>query len=55
VIQALYLAALNLANHSAWGLVIMYLLVLAPCGAGYYFLARTGELKTGGAGGEAAA
>jgi lipopolysaccharide export system permease protein len=48
VIQALYLAALNIANHSIWGLALMYLLVLAPCGGGYYFLSRSGDYKIPG-------
>lgn len=43
VMQGLYLVAYNLAKESMGGLVLMYVLVFAPLGAGYYFLSARSE------------
>lgn len=38
VIQGVYLAAFSISRHSAWGLVLMYVLALAPIGGGLLVL-----------------
>ncbi len=43
VMQGLFLASYNLARQTLWGLPAMYILVLVPIIAGFYFLGRNSE------------